>query len=92
MDAPALNGMGNLANRLYLRVRLPDGAITNGDVSPYPTTTNNVQQVLVPNPTAGAYQIRVHGVEVIRRSQALREDCRLNLDKILRSWCPTERI
>jgi len=59
-DAP---GSG-LQNRLYLRVIAPDGTVTDGDVSAFPTASNNVQRVHIASPLAGAYTIEVHGLSV----------------------------
>ncbi len=59
-DAP---GSG-LQNRLYLRVVAPDGSITDGDLTAFPTASNNVQRVHIAAPLAGAYTIQVHGISV----------------------------
>jgi serine protease AprX len=67
-DAPAPAGIGRLVNQLYLQVQAPDGAISNGDVSPFPSATNNVQQVVVAAPAAGIYTIRVRGISVTRQA------------------------
>lgn len=67
-DAPSPIGTGSLQNRLYLQVRSPDASVLNGDVTPFPTATNNVQQVVVANPQAGNYEIRVRGVSVTRQA------------------------
>ena len=64
-DAPSLVNQGGLQNALYLQVRDPSGAVLDGDVTPYPTATNNVQQVMIPAPVAGTYEVRVRGVSVI---------------------------
>lgn len=63
-DAPAPVGTGGLTNQLYLQVRTPDGAVVDGDTTPFPTATNNVQQVRVAEPVAGVYTVRVRGVVV----------------------------
>jgi hypothetical protein len=67
-DAPSPIGTGSLQNRLYLQVRSPDASVANGDVTPFPTATNNVQQVVVANPQSGNYEIRVRGVSVTRQA------------------------
>jgi hypothetical protein len=67
-DAPAGSDDGGLENQLYLRVQAPDGGVSDGDTSPFPTATNNVQQVLIAAPVAGAYTIRVHGVSVTQQA------------------------
>ena len=46
----------------------PDGGVSDGDTSPSPTATNNVQQVLIAAPGAGVYTIRVHGVSVTQQA------------------------
>lgn len=63
-DAPALVGVGGLVNQLYLQVQAPDGSVTDGDVTPFPTATNNVQQVVIAAPAAETYTIRVRGISV----------------------------
>jgi hypothetical protein len=65
-DSPGPAGAGGLVNRLYLQLRTPDGTVIDGDVTPFPTVTNNVQQVLVDPPVPGTYELRVRGVSVIR--------------------------
>jgi serine protease AprX len=65
-DAPSLPANGSLENKLYLQVRTPDGTVLQGDVTNFPIATNNVQRVIVRNPVAGAYQIRVRGIDVTR--------------------------
>jgi subtilisin family serine protease len=62
-DAPAPLGTGGLTNQLYLQVRRPDGTVLGGDTTPFPTATNNVQQVVIDDP-AGVHTIRVRGVAV----------------------------
>jgi hypothetical protein len=42
----------------------PNGGVTDGDTTPFPTATNNVQQVTINNPVAGKYTIRVRGISV----------------------------
>jgi serine protease AprX len=64
-DAPSLANLGGLQNALYLQVCDPHGEVLAGDVTPYPTATNNVQQVVIPDPVAGTYEVRVRGVSVI---------------------------
>ena len=70
-DPPAATVTGELQNRLYLRVQPPVGAALDGDLEPFPTAVNNVQQVIVPSPVAGTYQIQVHGREVTVNSPVL---------------------
>jgi hypothetical protein len=67
-DAPGLEGVGGLVNQLYLQLQAPDGGVTDGDVHPMLEVKNNVQQVVVANPVAGAYTIRVRGVSVTQQS------------------------
>ena len=67
-DAPSPVGIGGLQNQLYLQLRHPDGTVTDGDGTPLPTVRNNVQQVIVPAPVAGIYQVRVRGVAVTQQS------------------------
>jgi serine protease AprX len=70
-DPPSAAGFGGLQNRLYLRVQPPAGAALDGDLQPFPNVLNNVQQVVVPSPIAGTYQIQVHGVSVTVNSPVL---------------------
>ena len=70
-DPPSAAGVGGLQNRLYLRVQPPAGAALDGDLQPFPNALNNVQQVVVPSPVAGTYQIQVHGVSVTVNSPVL---------------------
>jgi serine protease AprX len=63
-DAPGLAGAGGLQNQLYLQVRHPDGVVEDGDVTPFPTVINNVQQITVSASTSGPIEIRVRGVLV----------------------------
>lgn len=64
-DAPSLASLGGLQNALYLQVCDPHGVVLAGDVTPYPIATNNVQQVIIPEPAVGTYEVRVRGVSVI---------------------------
>ena len=59
---------GGLQNRLYLQIVDPNGTVFNGDVTPFPTVSNNVQQVTVTAPVAGQYVIRVRGVSVVHHA------------------------
>jgi serine protease AprX len=72
-DAPSLPGSGGLHNSLYLRVKHPDGRITDGDVTPYPVASNNVQQVTVPSPEPGTYEIVVHGIAIKTNSPVVEQ-------------------
>jgi hypothetical protein len=65
-DAPASTGIGGLTNQLYLQVRSPDGTVLGGDTTPFPTASNNVQQVVVDDPAPGVHTVRVRGVSVTR--------------------------
>jgi hypothetical protein len=68
-DAPSLpSAAGRLQNQLYLQIRRPDGVVEDGDVSAFPTVTNNVQQVTLDTPAAGTYEIRVRGVSVTQQA------------------------
>jgi serine protease AprX len=67
-DAPAPVNVGGLQNQLYLQLVLPDGTIIDGDTTPFPTATNNVQQIEVAQPAQGVHRIRVRGVAVIQQS------------------------
>jgi serine protease AprX len=67
-DAPSLEGAGSLENQLYLQVRHPDGVVEDGDITAFPTVTNNVQQVTLDTPAAGTYEIRVRGVSVTQQA------------------------
>lgn len=66
-DAP---GSG-LQNRLYLRVIAPDATITDGDITPFPNPSNNVQRVHIASPQAGTYTVEVRGIAVINGISAL---------------------
>ncbi|NMO55583.1 S8 family serine peptidase [Actinoplanes sp. TBRC 11911] len=63
-DAPSLEGVGHLVNQLYLQVQAPDGTLFDGDTTPFGAATNNVQQVSIVSPAAGAYTVRVRGLSV----------------------------
>jgi serine protease AprX len=67
-DAPATVGVGGLTNKLYMQLVAPGGQIRDGDVKPFPNAVNNVQQILVNQPEAGTYRIRVRGVSVVRHA------------------------
>jgi serine protease AprX len=67
-DAPSLEGAGGLQNQLYLQVRHPNGVVEDGDITAFPTVTNNVQQVTLDTPAVGTYQIRVRGVSVTQQA------------------------
>jgi hypothetical protein len=67
-DAPGLVGRGHLVNELYLRVLTPAGVITNGDLTAFPSATNNVQRIVFPRPVEGVYTIVVAGVSVTVQS------------------------
>jgi len=67
-DAPSPVNIGGLQNQLYLQIVPPGAAAINGDVSAFPTASNNVQQVVIATPVAGTYEIRVSGVSVIQHS------------------------
>ncbi len=59
---------GGLQNQLYLQLVDPGAPILNGDVTPFPSVTNNSQQITVPAPVAGVYTIRVRGVSVAHQA------------------------
>ncbi|WP_299493057.1 S8 family serine peptidase [Acaryochloris sp. IP29b_bin.137] len=67
-DAPSLPGTGDLQNQLYLQVLEPTGTVLNGDITPFPEASNNVQQVIISTPDAATYIVRVRGISVIRQS------------------------
>lgn len=66
-DAPSIVSNGSLENRLYLQVRMNDGTVIDGDLTAFPNATNNVQQLVIPNPAEIA-EIRVRGVAVSRHA------------------------
>jgi hypothetical protein len=70
-DAPSPVDIGGLENQLYLQVVTPDDTVVNGDVTAFPTAINNVQQVVIPAPTPGTYQIRVRGISIARHAPAV---------------------
>ena len=63
-DAPSPAGNGGLVNELYLQLETPGGTVLDGDVTPFPTATNNVQRITIAAPAAGTYTVRVRGVSV----------------------------
>jgi serine protease AprX len=65
-----------LQNRLYLRVITPGGATIDGDVTVFPTASNNVQRVHIDAPAAGLYTIEVHGIDVTHGIAALLPEIR----------------
>jgi hypothetical protein len=67
-DAPSLEGLGGLANELYLQLETPSGEVINWDANPVTRVTNNVQQIIVTAPEDGVYTIRVRGVSVTEHS------------------------
>jgi serine protease AprX len=67
-DAPAPAGVGGLENALYLQLVDPSGRVLDGDVTPFPTATNNVQRIVVDAPDAGDWTVRVRGISVTRHS------------------------
>lgn len=67
-DAPGPAGQGGLQNELYLQLVDPDGNVIDGDLTPFPTATNNVQQIVLEDPRDGEYEIRVRGVSVAQHS------------------------
>lgn len=67
-DAPSPAGIGGLENALYLQVRDPAGQLTDGDVTAFPTATNNVQQIVIDTPAAGNWLLRVRGVSVTQHA------------------------
>lgn len=64
-DAPSQPGNGSLVNRLYLQVLTPIGTVLDGDLTPFPLATNNVQRITIQAPSGGRYTIRVHGISVV---------------------------
>lgn len=54
-----------IQNQLYLRVIAPDSAVFDGDVTAFPTVSNNTQRVHIETPMAGTYTIEVNGVAVL---------------------------
>lgn len=65
---PPSPGDGQLQNTLYLQMVAPDGSVLDGDVTPFPTATNNSQQIQVTAPVSGTYAIRVRGVSVTKQA------------------------
>ena len=65
---PPSPGAGGLQNTLYLQVVAPDGAVIDGDSTPFPTVTNNSQQIEFAAPVPGCYTIRVRGVSVMQQA------------------------
>jgi serine protease AprX len=64
-DAPSPSGNGGLVNQLYLQLQTPDGTVLDGDVTPFPTATNNVQRITIAAPAAGVHTVRVRGISVL---------------------------
>lgn len=65
-----------IQNRLYLRVITPGAATIDGDVTAFPTVSNNVQRVHIDAPTPGLYTIEVHGIDVTHGIAALLPEVR----------------
>ncbi|MGH9172786.1 MAG: S8 family serine peptidase, partial [Vicinamibacterales bacterium] len=66
-----------LQNKLYLRVIPPGGGTPiDGDVTAFPTASNNAQRVHIAAPVAGVYTIEVHGLDVAFGVPALAPDIR----------------
>ncbi|MDQ3787804.1 MAG: S8 family serine peptidase, partial [Actinomycetota bacterium] len=59
-DAPSGDD-GKLINKLYLQLETPDGEVLDGDVTPFPIVSNNIQRITVTAPVAGTYVVRVRG-------------------------------
>ena len=64
-DRPGDVNIGGVQNQLYLRVIDPGGTTHDGDTTPFPAVSNNVQRVHIDAPAAGTYTIEVHGVQVL---------------------------
>ena len=60
-----------IQNRLYLRVITPAAVTIDGDVTAFPTVSNNVQRVHIDAPAPGLYTIEVHGIDVTHGIAAL---------------------
>ncbi len=60
-----------IQNQLYLRVITPAAVTIDGDVTAFPTVSNNVQRVHIDTPAPGVYTIEVHGVDVTHGISAL---------------------
>lgn len=67
-DPPSPVGAGGLQNQLSLQIAEPGGAVLEGDVTPFPNPTNNVQRLLIAAPVAGNYEIRVRASNIVTRS------------------------
>jgi hypothetical protein len=63
-----INGVAQELFNLVREVRHPNGVVEDGDVTAFPTVTNNVQQVTLDTPAAGTYEIRVRGVSVTQQA------------------------
>jgi hypothetical protein len=53
-----------IQNQLYLRVITPAAVMIDGDVTAFPTVSNNVQRVHIDTPAPGVYTIEVHDIDV----------------------------
>jgi hypothetical protein len=60
-----------IQNRLYLRVITPAAVTIDGDLTAFPTASNNVQRVHIDAPVPGVYSIEVHGIDVTHGIAAL---------------------
>lgn len=67
-DAPGLVNVGGLVNTLYLQLVDPTGVVLDGDVTAFPTVSNNVQRIAIAAPMAGQYELRIRGVSVTVQS------------------------
>ena len=67
-DSPSAVNLGALQNSLYLQVVSPSGSVIDGDTTPFPIATNNVQQISIESPEPGTYEIRVRGISVTQQA------------------------
>jgi subtilisin family serine protease len=51
-------------NKLYLRLIPPGAGAVDGDVTAFPTVSNNIQRVHIDAPVPGVYTVEVHGIDV----------------------------
>jgi subtilisin family serine protease len=95
-DAPSLPHLGGLQNQLYLQVVDPAGAMLDGDTTRYPLATNNVQQVTIPVPVAGVYEVRVWGHSITQQlpgrspDETLRQDFALAASNVREATCMSD--
>jgi hypothetical protein len=90
IPAPGLQSTGGrLQNQLYLQVRHPNGVVEDGDVTAFPTVTNNVQQVTSTSRQRGP--TRYESAVCLSLSKLRERPAGLVRDKTSRWLCPMRK-